>query len=34
MQGDPMDMFDEMEEIFASLFFRMDREFMDRTSRE
>jgi len=34
MQGNPMDMFDEMDEIFARLFFRMDREFMDGTSRE
>ena len=34
MQGNPMDMFDEMDEIFARLFYRMDREFMDGTLRE
>jgi HSP20 family protein len=28
MHRDPMDMFDEMDEMFARLFFRMDREFM------
>jgi HSP20 family molecular chaperone IbpA len=31
MQGNPMDMFDEMDEIFARLFYRMDREFMNDT---
>ena len=34
MQGDPMDMSGEMDEIFVRLFFRMDREFMDGTLRE
>ncbi len=29
MQGNPMDLFDEMDEMFARLFFRMDREFMN-----
>ena len=29
MQGNPMDMFDEMDEMFARLFSRMDREFMN-----
>jgi HSP20 family molecular chaperone IbpA len=28
MQGNPRDMFDEMDEMFARLFSRMDREFM------
>ena len=28
MNGDPLDMFDEMDEMFARLFSRMDREFM------
>jgi HSP20 family protein len=31
MSGDPMDMFEEMDEIFARLFTRMDREFMNGT---
>ena len=31
MQGTPMDMFEEMDEMFARLFSRMDREFMDGT---
>jgi HSP20 family molecular chaperone IbpA len=29
-----MDLFEEMDEMFARLFFRMDREFIDGTSRE
>ncbi|MCK9630401.1 MAG: hypothetical protein M0R30_02065 [Methanoregula sp.] len=29
MYKDPMDMFEEMDEMFARLFSRMDREFMD-----
>jgi HSP20 family molecular chaperone IbpA len=29
MQGNPMDLFDEMDELFARLFSRMDREFLD-----
>lgn len=33
MQGNPMDLFDEMDEMFARLFSRMDWEFMDRTPR-
>ena len=33
MQGNPMDLFDEMDEIFARLFSRMDREFMDDSTR-
>ena len=33
MYKDPMDMFDEMDEMFARLFSRMDREFMDGNSR-
>ena len=28
MQGNPMDMFDEMDEMFARLFSRLDREFI------
>jgi HSP20 family protein len=31
MQGNPMDMFDEMDEMFARLFSLMDREFMEGT---
>lgn len=31
MQGNPRDMFDEMDEMFARIFSRMDREFMDGT---
>jgi HSP20 family molecular chaperone IbpA len=31
MQGNPMDMFDEMDKMFARLFLRMDREFMNGT---
>ena len=33
MQGNPMDMFDEMDEMFARLFTRMDREFMNGSPR-
>jgi len=29
MNGDPMDMFEQMDEMFARLFTRMDREFMN-----
>jgi hypothetical protein len=29
MQGNPMDLFDEMDEVFARLFSRNDWEFMD-----
>ena len=32
MQGNPTDIFDEMDEMFARLFLRMDREFMDGSS--
>ena len=31
MSGDPMDMFEEMDEMFARLFTRMDGEFMNGT---
>jgi HSP20 family protein len=34
MQGNPMDMFDEMDEIFARLFTRMNREFMNDMAPE
>lgn len=33
MHRDPLDMFDEMDEMFARLFFRMDREFMNGSPR-
>jgi HSP20 family protein len=33
MQGNPMDMFEEMDEMFARLFTRMDREFMNSFPR-
>ena len=33
MQGNPMDMFDGMDEMFARLFTRMDREFMNSFPR-
>jgi HSP20 family molecular chaperone IbpA len=33
MQGNPVDMFDEMDEMFARIFSRMDREFMDGTAQ-
>ena len=34
MQGNPMDIFDEMDEMFARLFSRMDREFMAGSPQE
>jgi HSP20 family protein len=33
MQGNPVDLFDEMDEMFARIFSRMDREFMDGTTQ-
>jgi HSP20 family protein len=33
MQENPKDMFDEMDEMFARIFSRVDREFMDGTDR-
>ena len=33
MHRDPLDMFDEMDEMFARLFSRMDREFMNGSPR-
>jgi HSP20 family protein len=34
MQGNPMDLFDEMDEMFARLFSRMDRKFLDGIPQE
>jgi len=34
MHGNPLDMFDEIDEMFESLFTRMDREFMSGSPRQ